>query len=116
MKPEELKNLIQQRKQKRKSDLELLKITVLVYRKMIRKHDAEMNYYSEHNERKAFQEVWERYVAAAIAEAEARRKLYNLAISPLFTQEEQENIIQDRRTGIVRSDACGMRKIRIRRH
>ena len=95
MKPEELKRLIKDRKQRRKSDLELLKIAVLVYRKMIRKHDAEMEFYCQHNDRKLFQEAGEKYQSAVKAEATARRKLYDLAISPLFTHEEQENIIQD---------------------
>lgn len=98
MKPEELKSLIKQRKQRRKSDLELMKAAVLVYRKMISKHDAEMKYYCQYNERKLFQEAGEKYQNAVKAESTARRKLYDLALSPLFTQEERETIIQDLKT------------------
>ncbi len=95
MKPEELKRLIKDRKQRRKSDLELLKIAVLVYRRMIRKYDAEMDYYYRHHDRTGFQEAGEKYNDAVKAEAEARRKLYDLALSPLFTYEEHADIIQD---------------------
>lgn len=95
MKPEELKKIIKDRKQRRKGDLELLKNAVLVYRKMIRKSDAEMNYYCHYNDRKSFQETREKYNDAVKAEAITRGKLYDLALSPLFTQEEHEAIIHD---------------------
>lgn len=95
MSPEELKAEIERRKAKRKTDLQLSRHVVLTYRKIIRKCDLEMNFYYRYHDRKSFEESKNKYEDAISWEAEARRKYYDLALSPLFDEAEHERIISD---------------------